>query len=247
VNPIPTISRSGGNASQTVNQNAAITTITYTASNATGISRSGSTFPTGLNGSTAGLVYTISGAPSGASTYGYTVTTTNNGGCTNATASGTITVVPQYAASTRTWVYGGLTWSDAIRIPDCKNTSFTDSYTIANCRSYTSGTNTWYYYNWTYVNQNASTLCSSPWRVPTQTDAVALANSGQTYSTLSNVWGFGGSFTAWAGITQPTTEHVLWTTTNVNTYTAYEFEMKNSKLSVIAYDKYCGYQVRCVK
>jgi hypothetical protein len=67
---------------------------------------------------------------------------------------------PPYAASTLIWTFGEQQWSDAIRIPACnKTSSFTDSYTEPQCRSYTSGTNTWYYYNWPYVVANPSTMC----------------------------------------------------------------------------------------
>ena len=73
---------------------------------------------------------------------------------------------PRYAASTRTWTVGHLIWSDAIRIPECNKSSFADSYTDPQCRSYTQDGNTRYYYNWPYVNKHAATLCPAPWYVP---------------------------------------------------------------------------------
>jgi hypothetical protein len=73
---------------------------------------------------------------------------------------------PPFAASTQTWTFGTQTWSDAIHIPGCRKTDFELSYTEPNCRSFTAGTNTWYYYNWAYVTQNATQLCPDPWSVP---------------------------------------------------------------------------------
>ena len=73
---------------------------------------------------------------------------------------------PPYAASTKTWTFGEQTWSDAIHIPECNKSSFTERYYETQCRSYTQGANTWYYYNWLYVNKHAARLCHSPWRVP---------------------------------------------------------------------------------
>jgi uncharacterized protein (TIGR02145 family) len=169
----PSISHSGGAASQSVNQGAAITTIRYTASNATSISRSGSTFPSNLSGTTSGLVHTISGTPNTAGVFSYTVTTSNSNGCTNASASGTITVAvgtPQYAASTKTWVVGTQTWSDVIRVPACNKTDYSANDYTADCRNGSYG----YFYSARYVSNNSSTLCPSPWRVPTTTDFCTL-------------------------------------------------------------------------
>ena len=68
--------------------NTAITNITYSTTGATGATFSG--LPTGVNGGWASNVVTISGTPTVAGTYNYTVTLT--GGCGTVTANGTITV-----------------------------------------------------------------------------------------------------------------------------------------------------------
>jgi uncharacterized protein (TIGR02145 family) len=187
VNAVPIITRSGGAASQTVIQNAAITTITYTASNATSISRSGSTFPSNLSGTTSGLVHTISGAPAATGTFGYAITASHTNGCTSVASSGTITVTvpptPPSAASTRTWTVGTQTWSDVINIPECNKTSFSASATTADCRSNGSYG---YLYSWVYVANNASTLCPSPWRVPTSDDFCTLDKSLNNRTSCSN-------------------------------------------------------------
>jgi uncharacterized protein (TIGR02145 family) len=93
INPVPTISRSGGDASQTVNQNTDISPITYTASNATSIVLSSGSLPASVTGTATGTVFTIKGAPSATGMYNYTVTASNTNGCGPATATGTITVV----------------------------------------------------------------------------------------------------------------------------------------------------------
>jgi uncharacterized protein (TIGR02145 family) len=94
VNPIPKITLASGTAIQYVNQNTAATTTIYTATNSAIISRSGSTFPNGLNGAANSSSYTISGTPSVTGAYGYSLTAAV-GGCTSTAASGTITVTGQ--------------------------------------------------------------------------------------------------------------------------------------------------------
>lgn len=75
---------------QTVCRGTAITSITYTrGGTATGISVTG--LPTGVTSNVSGTNVTISGTPTVAGTYTYTVSTTG-GTCAAATATGTITV-----------------------------------------------------------------------------------------------------------------------------------------------------------
>jgi hypothetical protein len=91
VNAVPTITRSGGAASQSVKQGTAITTITYTGNNATSMARSGS-IPAGVTGTASGAKYTISGTPSTTGTFNYSVTASHTNGCTSAATQGTISV-----------------------------------------------------------------------------------------------------------------------------------------------------------
>ena len=91
VNPAATINLTSAAATttQTVCINTAITNITYaTATGATGATVTG--LPTGVSGSFAGGILTISGTPIIAGPFSYTVTT--SGGCGTASLSGTITV-----------------------------------------------------------------------------------------------------------------------------------------------------------
>ncbi|MGQ8338926.1 HYR domain-containing protein [Sunxiuqinia sp. A32] len=84
------LSSAGGTDAQTVCINSPITNITYNTSGATGATFSG--LPTGVNGSWAANVVTISGTPTASGNFSYTITLT--GGCGNVTESGSISVTP---------------------------------------------------------------------------------------------------------------------------------------------------------
>jgi gliding motility-associated-like protein len=92
INPVNTINltSAAGSSAQSVCVNAAITNITYATTGATGATITG--LPAGVTGNWAANVVTISGTPSAAGTFNYTITLT--GGCGNVTANGTITVNP---------------------------------------------------------------------------------------------------------------------------------------------------------
>jgi hypothetical protein len=84
-----TISLGGGSSStQSICLNSALSSISYSSTGATGAVFGG--LPSGVSGSYSSGTSTISGTPTVAGTYNYTVTTT--GGCGSAAASGTITV-----------------------------------------------------------------------------------------------------------------------------------------------------------
>jgi len=84
------LSSAAGTDSQTVCINTAAAQIRYTTATASNASVSG--LPTGMSGTWASNVFTISGTPTVAGTYSYTVTT--SGGCVPATITGTIYVQP---------------------------------------------------------------------------------------------------------------------------------------------------------
>jgi hypothetical protein len=85
-----TLTSAPGTDNQTVCVNTAITPITYSTTGATGATFSG--LPAGVTGTFSGSNITISGTPTVAGTFNYTVTLT--GGCGNVTAAGTIIVQP---------------------------------------------------------------------------------------------------------------------------------------------------------
>ncbi|WP_187657925.1 hypothetical protein [Flavobacterium macrobrachii] len=86
-NTISLTSANGTNA-QVLCPNASLTSITYATIGATGATVSG--LPAGVNGSWTSNVFTISGTPSEAGIFNYTINLT--GGCGNINATGTITV-----------------------------------------------------------------------------------------------------------------------------------------------------------
>ena len=98
VNPINTINRTSavGTDNQTVCINTAISNITYSTTGATGATFSG--FPSGLTVGWSSNIVTISGTPSTAGTYNYTITLT--GGCGNISTGGTINVSANNTAGT---------------------------------------------------------------------------------------------------------------------------------------------------
>jgi uncharacterized protein (TIGR02145 family) len=254
INPIPTISLSGGNPTQTVNQNSAITEIVYTASDAATISGSG--FPTGVNGTPSGTSFTISGTPSVSGTFGYSLTASVDG-CTSAAAVGTITVIavppPPDAASTRTWVFGSQTWSDRI-VANPSNCTLVDNITTkeplpALYRAYEGQ----YYYNWICVAaEGPISLCPADmgWRVPTQADFSALCNylggMGQLqYDVLVAEWGFTGSALN-TDVSGWNTTGAYWSTSTSGSYGVYMYYGYGG-VTVNANSKAIGRAVRCVK
>jgi hypothetical protein len=246
VNPIPTISRSGGNASQTVNQNTAISAISYTASNAATITRSGTTFPSGLNGDASGSSYTIYGTPTASGTFGYSLTASVNG-CTSAASVGTITVnavVTFYSANT--WSIGGYIWSDRVVLKPSNCTQTTSlSMSSAPPSQYkinsVSGIER-YYYNYPC----ALTLCPSGWSLPTRSQFLALV-AATSYTNLLTIWGAGGD-TYGSTYQYTTTGGVYWSSSVYSaTHSYYLAYVSNGDYSVTPEDTYWGFQVRCVK
>jgi hypothetical protein len=182
----PDITLSGANV-QTVDYCEPITTIEYSAANST-FALSGGSLPAGVTGTASEGSFTIAGMPSGAAAgvYNYTVTATSSsvGACT-ATASGTITLnetvpAPSGARTARVWCIGTQLWSDAIALAPAGCTAASTNFgtasppTTAYYRSSGLVTGSGYLYNWKCVDEQATTLCPSPWSVPVSTDFCKL-------------------------------------------------------------------------
>jgi hypothetical protein len=228
-----------------------IKAIIYTATNSATISGSG--FPPSVNGAASGSSYTISGSPSSTGTYGYSVTATTAAGCTSAAAAaGTITVyppTPPRAASTKTWIYAGLAWSDRISnmsLMGCTSVMefSTTEYTLAE------------YYgshcSWSCVNVAKNTMCPDSWRVPTLADFEALIASGPGRETLASEWGVTGDYRG--NVYMNTSYGVYWSSTENELYSttyAYDFYYNNNSASPYimtnSAEKYRGAAVRCVR
>jgi hypothetical protein len=156
--------------------------------------------------------------------------------------------VPFYAASGRTWTFGGsaLAWSDAIRVPACAGEDFVENMTVPLCRAYTEGANTWYYYNWAYVNQHAATLCPPPWRVPTAEEFQILTAS-TSFSALIDAWGYGG-FINGGSVDSANEAANYWASTEYDGERSHCLYYNNSyAYSQGISNNYRGLQVRCVK
>ncbi|MDR3351395.1 MAG: fibrobacter succinogenes major paralogous domain-containing protein, partial [Prevotellaceae bacterium] len=151
------------------------------------------------------------------------------------------------AASTQTWTFGAstLVWSDAIHIPECNKDAFEISPTEPQCRSYTEGANTWYYYNWAHVNQHATILCPSPWRVPTKDDFDVLAGATDG-ATLGSEWGLAG-FAHGGSMLNVGSDGNYWSSTKSGINSAYYMGFSTSNANTGTTHKYYGFQVRCVQ
>jgi hypothetical protein len=156
----------------------------------------------------------------------------------------TALTTPPHAASPNTWTFGEQTWSDAIQIPECNKSSFTDSYTEPQCRSYTENGKTWYFYNWSYVCTNEVTLCPTPWRVPSRSDFQILVGN-TPIAMLRTAWGEGG----WCLSNRVDIggDQQLWSTTVYDGTTAYSIYQMYGEYQVARLNRDSGIQVRCVK
>jgi hypothetical protein len=251
VNAVPTIARSGGNASQTVDQNTAITTITYTASNATGIALSTGSLPAGVTGTANGLVFTISGTPSATGTFNYGITASHTNGCKSSASSGAITVnavvTGFYSAST--WSYGGYTWSDRVvaKPTGCSLVTTLSSTASANppaqyLISSASGVER-YYYNWTC----ALSACPRGWSLPNEAQFHDLV-SATANSNMISLWGSGGL--ANAGTIEDAQQYAYyWSDSEhiIRDYYAYCLTYSGSAPTLQTFFKFYGLQVRCIK
>jgi hypothetical protein len=109
---------------------------------------------------------------------------------------------PAYAATTQTWRFGTRTWSDMIQIPGCNTpvVNYIVTFNSQQCASATVDGKVYYFYNKVYIVANATTLCPSPWRVPTREDLDALVAS-VPQADLWAAWGRPGYAYANAGDT----------------------------------------------
>jgi hypothetical protein len=262
VNTLPTISHSGGSATQSVNLGTEIAAMTYTASNSGTIFLTGGDFPDGVTGTPSGTPtgssYTVSGTPSATGTYGYSLTAVASG-CSSSATTGTITVNasgiqtstggPITAYSDKTWIIGTQTWSDRIVLKVCTyKSTLTSSSTDLSVQEYTtSGSRV--YYNWGCVNARNTSLCPTPWRVPVEADfldlILELGGSGRSAaSAIGDAWGYGG-YAMMDGVLDSS---IAFWGTNTPASNQWRF-LKCTATNVFmgSMMKYTAFQLRCVQ
>ncbi len=186
------LTSAAGTDSQSKCINTAITSITYTVTG-TGTSASVSGLPAGVSGSYSGGVFTVSGTPTTAGTFNYTVTTT--GSCTQTSATGSITVnslptvsvnsatvctgqsttLTASGASTYTWSANasGATTS-TVNVSPTSTTSYTVIGTTSGCSSSTVSI--------VSVNPNAAISLTSTGSTTAQSICKNAAITAITYS-----------------------------------------------------------------
>jgi uncharacterized protein (TIGR02145 family) len=157
--------------------------------------------------------------------------------------------------SSGTWSCGTQIWSGALRNPaGCTSTSSlsTSRTPPAQYRDYS--TSYGYYYNWTCVNNYASTLCPSPlWRVPTWSDLTTLVscvggNNATGGGTMSSAWGHPGyaGYPSGNSITNEGSVGYVWSAT-ASGDRAYYLLYTSNQLQGGPTDLFYGFHVRCVR
>jgi hypothetical protein len=258
VSGAPSVTLISGSSNQTVNSGTPIGMINYRAYNST--PHWSGTLPDGVATSSDNTDLYIHGTPSSTGTFDYMVSSSHTYGCgSSSTLTGTITVItatytvtggPNTAHSPRTWIIGSQTWTDRIvGPPECNIGTFTSENYIPHCRSYNDGGTLRYYYNWPYVNANQSTMCPSPWRVPTPSDFDTLVSATDA-ATLINAWGYGG-YAFIDGMWFAGVQACYWSSMQVENrqfayYLYYDSDSQNAT-TLSNMGKYQGMQVRCVK
>jgi hypothetical protein len=270
------IARDGGNASQTVNQKVAISSITYTAANASAITLYSGSFPAGLTGAWSSNRFVVSGSPTASGTFAYTVKTANSLSCPDATASGTITVnnlgvtfanctapsLPAFTAgfaSTSTYVVNGLTISAPVTATYCSgrcnvfDSGSTGAFK-ADCAPSPQDGFGGHLFSWCMAKQYAAELCKSPWRVPTKADWCKVINNSTSSCNDKNVgyigsYGFTNSGAANKGncMESPTSAY-YWSSDQYNSDNAHPLKLTSTTASPGDWAlKYYGYALRCVR
>ena len=253
VHDLPAITLASGNDSQTIAYGDAVTPIKYYTANATGATAAG--LPDGVSGSWSSDVYTISGTPTCNGIFNYTVTTTNSNGCANVTATGTITVAssePPDAVGSSWFVCGTQTWSGPLRNPaGCSHETSLYAVNPPPAQYYDRGSSYGYYYTWTCVNTYATTLCPSPWRVPTSSDfstLIACASSGAYHgcgAAMRTAFGTHG-YVLGNGLYN-TQLGYFWSNNELSNSSAYVLRFDDGSAVVQGTTKRTGSQVWCVR
>jgi hypothetical protein len=193
-------------STQTVLVNTALTSITHTTTGATGISQPGvsgaNTLPAGVSASWTNNLITISGTPTSAATFAYSIPLT--GGCGSVNATGTITVVDAYTWNGSTssawntaanWTPNGVpTAANNVKIPASPTNELEvlSSLTIDANATFTLQSNAKLTLSGNITNNGTLTIGNGATLVQTGSGANANTGSG-TYNVKQYVTGSSGT------------------------------------------------------
>jgi hypothetical protein len=268
VHDLPTITLASGSSAQTVTYGAAMTSIKYNTANASSATVAG--LPSGVSGAWASNVYTISGTPTSHGTSSYTVTTTNDNGCTNAKATGNITVplpagcVPKTLnlgtvgrTNSNTYTRNGITVAAPVTATYCDKATYAGGssgvYQV-DCRNNTNN-DYGHLFSWCMVVQYADKLCPSPWRVPSRNDFCYYAEKGNECTGYSDDiksgmegWLLGGCSEPDGVLAHTGSIGLYWSATAQNSTDAYNPYLYSTGYILPGnYGKGYGLSLRCVR
>ncbi|MDR0581557.1 MAG: fibrobacter succinogenes major paralogous domain-containing protein [Prevotellaceae bacterium] len=158
--------------------------------------------------------------------------------------------MPPYSIG-NTWSCDSQIWSGALRNPaSCPQQSSLSADEQPPAQYYDRGSSYGYYYNWTCVYENATTLCPSPWRVPTDNDLSTLVSCAEKNHSLDGslwlgAWGPTG-YVATSEFVESPTGHVWSQTAEPPPYAVCLLYDTNG-VGIVADYRAVGFPVRCVR
>jgi uncharacterized protein (DUF302 family) len=150
-------------------------------------------------------------------------------------------------AGTITWTFGDQIWSGALSIDVCTKVSYLsiDDLFYPPDSQYRDDANGYgYYYNWTCVRYRGTTLCPTPWRVPSKEDMQKLINN-TTSAALVDAWGYGG-YARSGGSNYTKSSAYYWSSTESQGYYSYALDYDAYSHTITGMSWISGLQVRCV-
>jgi hypothetical protein len=151
---------------------------------------------------------------------------------------------PTYAASKKVWIIGSQTWSDAIRVVNgCPE--FKASSNSPQCGQVGGD----YYYNFTYIKNNQSSLCPAPWRVPNRADLESVKPYARS-NDLYNSWGQNYVATGGTWVIYADKYYSMWAGYENSLSLVWYLRLIRDGQPDVTYDPYGpdrGFMVRCVK
>jgi hypothetical protein len=159
----------------------------------------------------------------------------------------TVFPCPPNSLGVCTWICGTQVWSGALRnAAGCAKVTAMSTLTTPPAQYLDYSTSYGYYYNWTCANTAQSSLCPSPWRVPTKFDLQNLEASYLAQS-CTPMTPYGGI--VYAGQSTPSFHDntgYLWSVNTAGTNKASMIAYTAGWVGVGIYDLHLGGTIRCV-